>query len=224
MTGPDRERAVLVRSVNVGKAAPNPWKAGLLTGIDKQPVTGPVEVRAPGPKGRGLGSGLVGDYVGDTLHHGGDTQAVYAFAREDLDRWAERLERDLPDGFFGENLTTVGIDVGDARIGEVWRIGDEVELRVTAPRIPCSTFRGWTGEKGWLRTFTLDARPGTYLEVVTPGRIASGDALAVVRRPEHDVTVSLAYRAMTVERELGPRLAGARDDMTDELRDWLGID
>ncbi|WP_238343117.1 MOSC domain-containing protein [Nocardioides cynanchi] len=227
MTGASRSpdiRVSRVQSVNVGRAEPNPWKAGLLTGIGKRPTSGPVEVRAPGPKGSGLGSGLVGDYVGDTLHHGGDTQAVYAFAREDLDRWAERLGRELPDGFFGENLTTVGIDVADARIGEVWRIGDEVELRVTAPRIPCSTFRGWTGEQGWLRTFTLDARPGTYLEIVAPGPIASGDALLVVRRPEHDVSVSLAFRAMTVERGLAPRLAAAREDMTDELRDWLGLD
>jgi MOSC domain-containing protein YiiM len=219
--GPDSAR---VRSVNVGAAAPNPWKTGLLTGIGKQPATGPVEVRAPGPKRGGVGSGLVGDYIGDTEHHGGDTQAVYAFAREDLDRWSWRLGRDLPDGFFGENLTTAGLDVADARIGEVWRIGDEVELRVTDPRIPCSTFRGWTGEKGWLRTFTIDARPGTYLSVVTPGRIAAGDTVTVVRRPEHDVTVSLVFRALTRERGLAPRLHVARDDLTPEVRHVFGIE
>jgi MOSC domain-containing protein YiiM len=213
-----------VRSVNVGRAAPNPWKTGVLTGIGKQPATGPVEVRAPGPKRGGLGSGLVGDYVGDTRHHGGDTQAVYAFAREDLDRWAGRLGRDLPDGFFGENLTTAGLDVADARIGEVWRVGDEVELRVTDPRIPCSTFRGWTGEKGWLKTFTADARPGTYLSVVTPGRVSSGDAVTVVRRPEHDVTVSLVFRALTLERGLASQLLPARDDLTPEVRHAFGID
>ena len=33
-----------VRSVNVGAAAPNPWKTGLLTGIGKEPATGPVQV------------------------------------------------------------------------------------------------------------------------------------------------------------------------------------
>jgi MOSC domain-containing protein YiiM len=137
-----------VLSVNVGKATPNPWKDDVSTGIGKQPVTGLAEVRAPGPKHGGLGSGLVGDFIGDRQHHGGDAQAVYAFGREDLDRWSGRLGRELPNGYFGENLTTVGIDVNDARVGEVWRIGDRVELRVTDPRIPCSTFRGWTGETG----------------------------------------------------------------------------
>lgn len=213
-----------VQSVNVGKAAPNPWKTDVLTGIGKQPVAGPVEVRAPGPKQGGLGSGLVGDYIGDTANHGGDTQAVYAFAREDLDRWAGRLDRDLPDGFFGENLTTVGLDLAEARIGERWRVGAEVELHVTEPRIPCATFRGWTGEKGWLKTFTADARPGTYLSVVTPGRIAAGDAVTVVHRPAHDVTVSLLFRAVTLEPGLAPQLLAARDDLTADVLEWFGID
>ena len=145
------------------------------TGIAKQPQSGPVEVRAPGPKAGGLGSGLVGDFIGDTRHHGGDDQAVYAFAREDLDRWEQRLDRELPNGFFGENLTTSGLDVAEARVGERWRVGEEVVLQVTSPRIPCSTFRGWVDERGWLKTFTADARPGAYLAVITPGRVYAGD-------------------------------------------------
>jgi MOSC domain-containing protein YiiM len=213
-----------VLSVNVGRAAPNPWKTDVSTGIGKQPAEGAVEVRAPGPKRGGLGSGLVGDFIGDRQHHGGTTQAVYAFPREDLDRWSERLGRELPNGYFGENLTTSGIDVGEARVGEVWRVGDEVQLRVTDPRIPCSTFRGWTGEKGWLKAFTADARPGTYLEVLTPGRISSGDALTVVGRPHHEVTVSMVFRALTLERDLAPQLHAARDHLTPAVRYAFGID
>lgn len=212
-----------VKSVNVGSASPNPWKDDVDTGIGKQPVEEAVEVRAPGPKHGGLGSGLVGDFIGDRAHHGGDDQAVYAFDRDDLDRWEQRLGRPLPDGYFGENLTVTGLDVNDARVGEVWRIGDEVELRVTDPRIPCSTFRGWTGETGWLKTFTADARPGTYLSVVTSGLIRAGDPITVVHRPEHDVTVSLVFQAMTLERERVSEVAVARDDLTPDLRAWFGI-
>lgn len=138
----------ILDSVNLGRPRPNPHKSAESTGIGKLPVAGPVEVRDPGPKRGGLGSGLVGDFIGDRQHHGGNEQAVYAFQREDLDRWKERLGRELPNGFFGENLTTSGIDVNEARVGERWRVGAEVELAVTAPRIPCSTFRGWVGEKG----------------------------------------------------------------------------
>lgn len=209
----------LLDSVNVGVPKPNPYKETKATGIDKQPQTGPVQVRAPGPKTTGLGSGLVGDFIGDVKHHGGDEQAVYAFARENLDDWEIRLERPLPNGFFGENLTTTGLDVDEARMGERWRVGDEVVLEVTSPRIPCSTFRGWVGEKGWLKTFTEAARPGAYLKVLTPGTIRSGDEIEVIHRPDHDVTVSLVYRALTTERALLPRLLEAGDDLVDELKE-----
>lgn len=203
-------------SVNLGRPQPNPYKDTKATGIGKQPHAGPVEVRAPGPKHGGLGSGLVGDFIGDTQHHGGDGQAVYAFAREDLDRWQERLGRELPNGFFGENLTTRGLDLAETRVGERWRVGDDVILQVTSPRIPCATFRGWVGERGWLKTFTADARPGAYLAVINSGLLAASDPIEVVHRPDHDVTVSMIFRALTTERELLPALLAARDDLDPE--------
>jgi MOSC domain-containing protein YiiM len=205
-------------SVNLGYPRPNPHKEVGWTGIGKQPTEGPVEVRAPGPKTTGLGSGLVGDFIGDRKHHGGDEQAVYAFQREDLDEWERRLGRALPNGFFGENLTTVGLEVNSARMGERWRVGSEVVLQVTTPRIPCATFRGWMGEKGWARTFTTAGRPGAYLSVITPGVIRAGDPIEVIHRPNHDVTISLAFRAATTERALLPRLLEAGDDLDPALR------
>jgi MOSC domain-containing protein YiiM len=205
-------------TVNLGHPRPNPQKDVGSTGIGKQPTEGPVQVRAPGPKSTGLGSGLVGDFIGDGKHHGGDGQAVYAFQREDLDEWERRLGRELPNGFFGENLTTVALEVNDARLGERWRVGREVVLQVTTPRIPCSTFRGWIGEKGWARIFTAAGRPGTYLSVVTPGTVRAGDPIEVIYRPDHDVTISMAFRATTTDRALLPRLLEAGDDLDPALR------
>lgn len=206
-----------LRSLNLATPAPNPYKDAATTGIDKRPVDHPVEVRAPGPKHGGLGSGLAGDHVGDRANHGGDDQAVYAFAREDLDDWEVRLGRSLPDGFFGENLTTTGLDVNGALLGERWRIGDTVELAVTFPRIPCNTFRGWMGERGWLRTFSQRSRPGAYLRVLTPGTITAGEPIEVVWRPDHDVTVALTYAAVTIRRELQPRLLAATEFLDEEV-------
>ena len=93
--------------------------------------------------------------------------------REDLDHWEGVLGRELPSGSFGENLTTEGIDVNGALIGERWVVGEGLELQITDPRVPCSTFRGWIAERGWLRTFTEVAIPGTYLRVVTPGNVTA---------------------------------------------------
>ena len=63
-----------------------------------------IEVFAPGPS-YGDGSGVQGDLIGDSAHHGGAQKAVYAFAREQLDHWERVLARPLADGMFGENLT-----------------------------------------------------------------------------------------------------------------------
>ena len=206
-------------SVNVAQQRENPFKAGLRTGIDKLPTEDAVEVRAPGSKAHGSGSGLVGDFIGDRRSHGGDDQAVYAYAVEDLQWWSDQLAETLRCGQFGENLTTTGLDVNGARIGERWRIGDEVELQVTDPRIPCGTFRGWMNRPGWLKTFVGAVRPGAYLRVVTPGRLRRGDAVVVTRRPEHDVTIALAFQALTSDRSLLPRLLAAEDDLSEELRE-----
>jgi MOSC domain-containing protein YiiM len=200
-----------VISVNLARVRPNPFKTTSITGIDKQPTFGPVHVRAPGTKAEGLGSGLEGDTIGDRAHHGGDDQAVYAYAREDLDHWEGVLGRELPSGSFGENLTTEGIDVNDALIGERWIVGDQLELQITDPRIPCSTFRGWIAERGWLRTFAEAAIPGSYLRVVTPGDVTASDAITVSYRPDHDVTVALVFRALTLEPELLPSILAAAD-------------
>jgi MOSC domain-containing protein YiiM len=193
-----------VLSVNVGRPRPNPWKRLTATGIDKQPVAGPVAVTAPGPKGTGA-VGLAGDRAGDVGNHGGDDQAVYAYAREDLDRWERELGRTLASGSFGENLTTAGFDVNAALIGERWRIGSAV-LEVSCPRIPCATFAGWLDERGWTRRFTRAAVPGPYLRVVEPGEITAGDPVTVIARPAHEVTVALSFKAFTTEPGLLPLL------------------
>ena len=196
-------------SVNLGSAMATEASDVGVTGIDKRPAPGPVEVRAPGPRLGGLGSGLVGDRICDSAHHGGDDQAVYAYAREDLDVWEAELERTLPGGVFGDNLTTAGLDVTGALIGERWRVGEQVVLEVSTPRIPCRTFAGWMVEQRWVKRFTVRALPGAYLRVVTPGLIRAGDPITVVERPDHDVTIGVTFRALTREPELLPRLLAA---------------
>jgi MOSC domain-containing protein YiiM len=204
-------------SVNVGQPLLNPWKTMKLTGIDKRPVDGPVMVTPPRATGMGM-VGLAGDRVYDVLHHGGPDQAVYAYAREDLDFWAAEIGRSLPNGVFGENLTTEGADANGALIGERWRIGPDVILEASAPRIPCGTFQGWLAQAGWIKRFTLAAIPGAYFRVIEPGEIRAGDPIEIVHRPEHDVTVELTFRALTLAPELLPRLLVA-DALPSELRE-----
>lgn len=203
---------MMLLSVNIARTvAPLEQRAAgkpQFTGIDKRPQAGPTRVGVPGPKGEGT-VGLEGDRIGDVAHHGGVDQAVYAYAREDYRHWESHLGRSLADGVFGENLTTEGLDVNAALIGERWKIGDEVVLEVSCPRIPCGVFRQWMGETGWLRTFTESERIGAYLRVIESGEIRAGDEITVQSRPDHDVTVALTFRALMRDNTLLPQLLAA---------------
>ena len=175
-------------------------------------------VRPPGPMRGGLGSGLVGDTIGNHKLHGGDDQAVYAYAREDLDEWEARLDRPLSNGMFGENLTTLGVEVTAARIGERWRIGSNGPLlEVSAPRTPCRTFSAFLQLDNWIKTFTEAAKPGAYLRVISQGLVCPGDTVSIDYRPDHDVTIGLVFRARMSDPDLLPHLLEA-DALSTELK------
>ncbi|MER5481827.1 MOSC domain-containing protein [Streptomyces sp. NPDC002812] len=207
-------------SVNLGRATAVDYTDAPdgLTGHGKIPAPGPVRVFAPGPKGIGA-SGVEGDDVCHLRHHGGDHQAVYAYAREDLEWWERELGRELPGGIFGENFTTSGLDVNGALLGERWRVGPDLLLEVASARIPCRTFQGMLGEKAWVKRFTQEARPGAYLRVLREGAVSPGDTIEIVHRPDHEVTVEFWFRAFTTERELLPRTLAAGDALEPEARD-----
>ncbi|HZV27076.1 MAG TPA: MOSC domain-containing protein [Acidothermaceae bacterium] len=187
-----------VVAVNVGRGKPMPTKSGV-SSIDKRAAQGRVAVRL---------LGLDGDSQTDTANHGGPEQAVYAYATEDLDDWAGMLGRDLRPGQFGENVSTRGLDVTGALIGETWRIGTTL-LQVTRPRIPCVVFQDWLAEPHWVKRFTDDGRPGAMLRVLEEGEIGAGDDLVIEDRPDHDVTIGLVFRAKTTDRSLIPRMLAA---------------
>lgn len=196
-------------AVNVGHTQPVPWGSLKASAIDKRPFAGDVEVTP---------LGLAGDEQTDRKHHGGVDQALYAFAAEDLDRWSAVVGRVLPPGCFGENLTTRGLDVNGAIIGEQWAVGSTV-LEVSAPRIPCSVFAGFIGEQNWIKRFIDDQNPGPYLRVLTPGTVRAGDAVTVLHRPDHGLTIRDVYRAKTGDQSLVPRLLEA-PALSDALRVW----
>jgi MOSC domain-containing protein YiiM len=122
---------------------------------------------------------------------------------------------------FGENLTTSGVDVTHARIGERWHVGtDGPVLEVSAPRTPCRTFSAFLGLHDWIKTFTEAAKPGAYLRVVSPGTVRAGDAISIGDRPDHDVTVGLAFRARMSDPDLLPQLLTA-DALSSELKAYV---
>ncbi|MEV4173455.1 MOSC domain-containing protein [Nonomuraea sp. NPDC049709] len=181
-----------ILSVNVGTPVDADWAGNLRrTAIDKRAVPHRVQV---------LADGLAGDEQADKQHHGSPDQAVYAYASEDYDWWEGELGRELRHGRFGENLTTSGLDVNGALVGERWRVGGAV-LEVTKPRTPCVVFRNWMDETGWIKRFTAAARPGAYLKVVELGELGAGDEVEIVSRPGTGVSVADWFRARHGDRD-----------------------
>jgi MOSC domain-containing protein YiiM len=215
-----------VLSVNLAVPEASTAKKVGMTGINKRPVDHPVTVRPPGPKGIGLHSGLVGDQIFDTEHHGGDDQAVYAYAREDYDWWEHELDRELPGGLFGDNLTLENVDVSGAVLGETWRIGEELVLQTTFGRIPCATFQAKMAEPHWVKRFAQQNRPGAYLRVLTAGDVKAGDTVDVLDRPAHGVTIATGFRAWLTEPSLLADLLeieGLPEGLKDDIRRRLHL-
>lgn len=201
-----------VESINVAVVRSGLWTGRKeRTGIDKRPVDGPVRIEAVG---------VVGDTVCDAEHHGGPDQAVYAYSTADLDFWSAELGAPVPPGGVGENLTLREVDCSNAVLGERWQVG-EVVLVVRLPRIPCQVFAGFRDAPGLVKTFLHGGRPGAYLSVERPGPVCRGDAVTVLDRPDHGVTVAEVMAAHAGRRDLLPRIVAARADLGVRGRDWL---
>jgi MOSC domain-containing protein YiiM len=194
--GPDRIARLV--SVNVGLAKEvDTGRRIVETAIWKAPVEGRVKVRH---------DNLEGDRQADLTVHGGPDKAVYAYSIEETRIWEEELGRELGAGAFGENLTTEGVDVSGAVLGERWRVGATL-LEVVQPRLPCFKLGLKMGDPTFLRRFALASRPGAYLKIIEEGELGTGDPVEVDLggRPAHGVSVRLVADAMLVDHSLIPR-------------------
>ena len=177
--------------------------------IWKSPVSGRVAAR---------GVNLEGDRQADREAHGGPDKALYAYALEDEQWWERELGLPLSYGVFGENVTTEGIEVNDALVGERWRIGSAV-FEVSEPRIPCWRLGVRMNDEMFPRRFTKAMRPGSYLRIVVEGDVGAGDEISVVARPDHDLTIRDVFRIYTRDRDQVGRLL-AIPQLSESWRGW----
>ena len=170
-----------VLSVNVGNVRTIEWRGrAITTGIWKHAVSGRVELR---------GVNFVGDDQADRVVHGGPDKAVYAYAREDYDYWRDEEHVETSPGLFGENLTTEGLDLSRAVIGQRWSVGSTM-LEITQPRLPCFKLGIRLNDSHFPKRFMIASRMGAYLRIVTEGDVGARDTVCVMNTPEHGVTLS----------------------------------
>ena len=199
-----------ILSVNVG--APRRFEFNghpAKSAIWKSPAAGRVAAR---------GVNLEGDDQADRSAHGGPDKVVYAYAIEDSHLWEQEIGRSLTYGEFGENLTTEGIEVNGALIGERWAVGNMV-LEVSEPRIPCWRLGVRMNDPMFPRRFAEAMRPGAYLRLVAEGDVGAGDEIRLLSRPDHTLTVRDMFRIYTRDRhEVGRLLAVPQ--MSESWRRW----
>ena len=205
MTALGRGLSVNVGSVREFEYNGRPAKSA----IWKFPVAGRIAAR---------GVNLAGDDQADRRAHGGPDKAVYAYAIEDVRWWEQELGRALQYGEFGENLTTEGIDVNGALVGERWAIGT-TRLEVSEPRVPCWRLGVRMNDKLFPRRFTEALRPGAYLRILTGGELGAGDEIRVLEKPDHDLTIRDVLRIYARDRDEVGRLLVV-PQMSESWREW----
>ena len=190
-------------SVNVGLPREVDWQGEkVLTGIFKQPVSGPVPLRR---------LNLDGDGQADLTVHGGRDKAVYAYPFDHYPLWSAGLGRELSPGAFGENLTTAGLLEDQVHIGDEFRVGSS-RLVVTQPRMPCYKLGIRFDNPAIIKAFLRSGRPGIYFAVLEEGDVAAGDSIERLHTDPRRVTVT-DMLALILNREAP----------ADELRQVLEI-
>ena len=199
-----------VLSVNVGTPRKFEYNGrAARSAIWKTPTVGRVAAR---------GVNLAGDDQSDRAAHGGPDKAVYAYALEDARWWEKSIGRPFVPGEFGENLTTEGIEVNDAVIGERWEVGTTI-LEVAEPRIPCWRLGVRMNDSQFVRRFTEALRPGAYLRILAEGDLGAGDEIRLVHKPDIDLTVRDVFRIYTRDRDEAGRLLEI-PRMSDAWKRW----
>ncbi len=188
-------------SLNVGLPREVTWQGKIVTtGIFKNPVAGRVMLRT---------LNLDGDGQADLTVHGGITKAVYAYPSEHYEFWrAELPGTDLPNGMFGENLTTEALLEKDVYIGDRFQVG-EAELKVTEPRMPCYKLGIKFGRPDIIKRFLASRRTGFYFAVVRQGTVGAGDAFKFVEREQEKISIADITRLYAFEKDDAESLRAA---------------
>ena len=182
-TGDVTSQAAKVLAVNVGMPCTVRHEGrSMTTGIFKSPVAGAVSVGS---------EGLDGDGQADLKVHGGPDMAVYAYPHEHYAYWSTALKMDdMPNGQFGENLTTEGLLEDEVMIGDRLRIGTAM-LEVSQPRWPCSKLAmRLDQEKTFANHFREVGRFGFYLRVLNEGELSVGDSIELIDRDPTAVSIA----------------------------------
>lgn len=131
--------------------------------------------------------------------HGGPDMAVLVYPYEHYAHWKD-LGIDIPDvGALAENLTVTGLVETDVHLGDIFELGTSV-VQVTQPRLPCYKIAARYKRKEMAVEAQETGFNGYLLRVLEEGDVTAGDAMRLVDRESHGVTVAEAGRVAGADR------------------------
>lgn len=176
-------KKMIVEALNIGLPKKESFYGKeVITGICKQSVTGPLQLKK---------TGFEGDGVGDLKHHGGNDKAVCVYSIDHYPYWEDTLGIRLAIAAFGENLTVSNLDEDCICIGDILQIGTAL-VQVSQPRQPCSTLAARYGRNDMVRLVVDSGYTGFYFRVLGEGVVEKGAELTIKERDPRAVTVSFA--------------------------------
>jgi MOSC domain-containing protein YiiM len=180
-------------SLNVGLPREVDSQGKLVTtGIFKEPVTGPLMVRA---------LNIDGDRQADLSVHGGIDKAIYAYPSEHYEYWRGELPGvEFGWGMFGQNFTIEGLFEDSAYIGDRYRI-DNIEVTITQPRLPCYKLGIRFGRPDMVKKFLASRRTGFYFAVKREGIVKAGDSIELPWAEINRKSLSQTSRVYAFERD-----------------------
>jgi len=139
-------------------------------------------------------TGIEGDEVFDTKHHGGIDKAIFANALSNYPKWEKYLKvKKLQYGSLSENLTISNIDENEVCIGDIHQIGTVI-LEVSQPREPCWKISKKHNNKSFTKYIYKSGQTGWYYRVLQEGQIQINNEIILLKRINNAITIAQANK------------------------------
>jgi len=169
-------------SINLGKV--QTYDDNWTTAFFKHPVEGQVWVSK---------LCVDGDEQHHKKYHGGTFRPILAYCAEHYDRWRDDLSIEFPYGGFAENFTISGLDEDTACLGDTYRVGDELVVQVSQPRLPCDQISMRWNMPELTKLVKNTGRTGWYMSVIEEGTAEVGMSIELVDRPNPNWTITTVH-------------------------------
>jgi MOSC domain-containing protein YiiM len=124
--------------------------------------------------------GITTDTQRNLKHHGGPDRALCLYTLEHILSLQEEGHPIFP-GAAGENITTIGLDLGSLELGARLRLG-EVEIELTSYTVPCKNISPFFSD-GDSNRISQKLHPGwsrVYARILREGKLRIGDAVTIL--------------------------------------------